>query len=292
MALLERVSQLKAQGLSGDQIIQALRDEGANPRQINEAMGQSEVKSVVSDDPAAGKGEEGMEGMEPSIMGAAPATTTPPAPAAAPPPAIPTPPAQAPLPVAPAPAAPTAPEAYPAEAYPPETYPPEGAPAGAPPEAYPAEGYPQEGYPEEAYPPETYYQQALDIETVRDVAKQVTDESLSQIKTQLADIAKLKTDIKFQVQNMENRLKKIETVISDLQSAILKKIGEYGEAISDISKEMEATQETFTKMVGPLMDKKRGTTKKATEMTSKKAAGEKPQPSKGGRGASFEEYFR
>jgi len=48
MALLERVEQLRSQGMQDPQVIQALQGEGANPQQINEALGQAQVKTEVA----------------------------------------------------------------------------------------------------------------------------------------------------------------------------------------------------------------------------------------------------
>ena len=208
MALLERVNQMQQQGYSNEQISQMLQEEGISPREVSEALSQSQVKSAVNA-PEAGGYAEGEE-------------------------------------------------------------------AGYAPEAG---GYAEGG--------EAYYQQALDTETVRDIANQVVEEELSKIKMELKEMSRLKTDMKFQIQNIDNRLKKIESTISQLQSDIIRKVGEYGEAISDVSNEIKATQDSFSKLVNPLIDKKRKTvsSKKPVKTTKKSNTANKTT-------AGFEEYFR
>ena len=58
MALLERISTMKREGKSSQEIIKTLGEEGVSPRQINEALSQSDIKSAVSTE----------ENMQPSIM--------------------------------------------------------------------------------------------------------------------------------------------------------------------------------------------------------------------------------
>lgn len=47
MSVLEQVSQMKSQGLQESEIITQLRDQGASPRQINDALNQSKIKEAV-----------------------------------------------------------------------------------------------------------------------------------------------------------------------------------------------------------------------------------------------------
>ena len=76
--------------------------------------------------------------------------------------------------------------------------------------------------------------------------------------------------------------------MENLQSAILKKIGDYGGAVQNISKDLQATQESFSKLINPLIDQKRGKPspkiKKSSQTTenSEKSINE----------AGFEDYFR
>ena len=268
MALIERISQMKQQGVSDPEIIRTLREEGNSPREINEAISQSTIKNAVSSD----QGD-----MQQSIMSGSGQNV------AAPPEAAPT--------AAAAPAPQPAPAYQDQGAYADQGYQDQGAYADQ--GAYPAEG----GYQDQG----AYYQQAIDTETIREIASQVTEESLSKLRTRITEITKLKSELKFQIQNIDNRLTKIESTIAQLQSDILKKIGDYGENIENISKEMKATQDSFSKLINPTIDKKRAISPSAKKNATKnivKNTAKKPvakttaKSSSESSGASFEDYFR
>ncbi|HLD38409.1 MAG TPA: hypothetical protein VJA20_03135, partial [Candidatus Nanoarchaeia archaeon] len=72
--------------------------------------------------------------------------------------------------------------------------------------------------------------------------------------------------------NFENRLKKIESIIENLQIKILEKIGSYGQGLESIKKEMTMMQDSFSKtlpiLAKPYMEKsakKVSTSKKKEE---------------------------
>ena len=46
MAVLELLSQMKSKGMSTAQMIQSLKEQGFSPKEINEALSQSEIKST------------------------------------------------------------------------------------------------------------------------------------------------------------------------------------------------------------------------------------------------------
>ena len=48
MAVLEQITQMKTQGLQTPQIIQSLKEQGVSPKEINEALSQSEIKTEVT----------------------------------------------------------------------------------------------------------------------------------------------------------------------------------------------------------------------------------------------------
>lgn len=276
MALLERITTMKQQGISEAQIINTLSEEGVSPREINEALSQSKIKAAVSSD----------EGMQQSVM--TPANTE--------------------QQYAPVPEVPRAkPLTYAQEqtSYPPaqQTYVPQETYAQDQtqyaPEAYPqdqtqyAQGYSQEGY----------YQQGADIETIKDIAKQVVEESLLKMKDELQSLSKMKSDLKFEIQDIENRLVRIENIIQELQTSIIRRMGQYGESIAGISQEIKATQESFSKMINPILDKKRNLSEESSEQTEEgipeqRAERQKPtqkQPSSrttSASGIGVEDYFR
>jgi hypothetical protein len=137
-----------------------------------------------------------------------------------------------------------------------------------------------------------YYSQGLDLETVRDIAKQEIDEKLKIVVDRLAELMKLKTDLKFEIQSIENRLVKVEDIIHELQSAIIRKMGEYGDAVSSIATELKETQKSFSKMVNPIMDKKRGASSEESEEKEEEPRKKEEKNDKNQKGVSFEDYLR
>jgi hypothetical protein len=102
----------------------------------------------------------------------------------------------------------------------------------------------------------------------------------------------LKTEIKFEIQSIENRLVKVEDIIHELQSAIIRKMGEYGDAVSSIATELKETQKSFSKMVNPIMDKKRGASSEESEEKEEEPRKKEEKNDKNQKGVSFEDYLR
>lgn len=242
MALLERINTMKQQGINEVQIINALKEEGISPMEINEAISQMKIKSAVSAEGNAmqqsimAQPQENAQGYAPSAYSPAPTQTYQ------------------------------------------EQYPAQPAPVYAAQSTY-QEQYPQTAYPEQAYAQDqqypaqeqqAYYQQGVDIETSRDIAKQVVEESMQKVKEELASLSKMKSDMKFEMQDIENRIVKIETIIQELQTSIIRRMGQYGESIAGISNEIKATQESFSKMINPILDKKRNMPQKEEEQEPQK----------------------
>lgn len=244
MALLEKITGMKEQGLSDTQIVNSLKEEGISMKEISEALSQARIKSAIYDDSQT-------EQMQPSIMQS-----------------------QNNQPI----------QAVTNQA--------------VAQEQYPQQAYPDPNQPQQYADQTAYYQQGIDIETVREVARQESEETSKKIRSEVESLSKLKTDLKFQIQNIDNRLQKVETIIQELQSAILRKIGEYGEAVSSISNELRSTQESFSKMINPIIDKKRGI-KSEEEAAEKKIDNKKNSKKIANQGrdkkdnsGSFEDYFR
>src|SRR3972149_10093921 len=63
MSVLDQVMDLKAQGMPDYEIARRLQEQGIPPLEINDALGQAQIKSAVSDTGA------GTDGMQPSILG-------------------------------------------------------------------------------------------------------------------------------------------------------------------------------------------------------------------------------
>src|SRR3989344_607531 len=71
MTLLEEVRKMQQQGTSDEQVIQLLREKGTSYRDIADALAQTKIKAAVEEPntiPTSQFQQDGMEGMEPSIM--------------------------------------------------------------------------------------------------------------------------------------------------------------------------------------------------------------------------------
>ena len=272
MALLEKIVSMKQAGMDDQQIVTKLKEEGVSLREINEAISQSRIKEAIYP-------QQITEDMQPSMMPSQEQIVT-----------TPTPDQNQYVMQQP----PQSPQTYNQETY--QQYPQQPIMQDQQMQYYPD----QYGQYQQEYPQDMYYQQGLDIETVREISKQETETAIKTMREELGALEKLKTDIKFQIESIENRLIKIESVIQELQTAIIRKIGEYGENLNSLSGEIRATQESFSKIVNPLIDKKRkiNEDEENEETTSNKKTKKGQTKTREAREAkiketaSFEDYFR
>ncbi len=126
----------------------------------------------------------------------------------------------------------------------------------SPPAQYP-EGSQEYYYPEtpQAYPQESYYPEAsIDTETITEIAEQVVMEKLEKINKKFGNIPAFKIETKEKINNIDERLKKIETSIEKLQQAIIGKIGEFGESTEAVHKDLANLHNTVSKLMNPLID--------------------------------------
>ncbi len=211
MSILEQVMKMKNQGMREREIINELSQSGVSPREINDALKQVQIKNAVSSSI-----EESNE-LEPSIM--------------------PEEEAPAPLPNS---------ETY--KPRPSRTY-----------ESPPQEQYMPQEYPAQAtyQPQEQYYQPesyasspaGIDADTVMEIADQVFSDKIKKFQKQLDTTSEMAVLMQTKVENISERLKKIEATIDKLQIAILEKVGSYGQNLESIKKEMSMMQDSFSKMI-------------------------------------------
>jgi len=228
MGALDQVTQMRGQGIPENQIRDNLMQQGVTPQQITDALAQSQIKSAVAGEAQNPQGE----GMQPSIMdqGALP-----------PPSQVPPQPtyAGATQEVSQAPQQtndfyqPAAPQAY----------------------AQGAETYPQEAYSDE------YAESSTD--TMIEIAEQVFAEKMQKLSKQIKEVDEFKNISETKINNMENRITRIENVMDKLQIDVLKKIGSYGDNLQSIKKEMSMMEGSFGKMMKKTSSpEKRKTSKK------------------------------
>lgn len=111
--------------------------------------------------------------------------------------------------------------------------------------------------PQDFYQPESggYESEGYETDTMIDIAEQVFAEKMSEISKQLSGLKELKTLTGSRIQHIEERLLKIESMMDKLQIEILKKVGSYGDNLQSIKNEMSMMQNSFGKVINPLVDK-------------------------------------
>lgn len=161
-----------------------------------------------------------------------------------------------------------------------------------------------EGYPaQQEYYPQYQEQQSAktDIETINEITEQIVEEKTAEIKKQISSFKNSVEETKAEFERINRRLEKLENNFNEMQTAILRKIGGYGEDIKNIANEMHETQDSFSKILNPLTDNIRELQKITKLHSSKKEeikqeppttkpqqegrSTRKPQP-------GFEEYIR
>jgi hypothetical protein len=234
MAILEKVMQMKQQGMNESQIMGSLMQEGISPREINDAISQSQIKSAALDlnqttypknynESMQNPGQVQSYTMQPSIMDE---------------------PENMPLT--------NSSQDYPSYSEPEQAQVPQFQPPS--PSSVPYEEYSEySGQPYQEYP-EYQVPQQTDIETINDLTEQIVDEKIESIKKQLSTLSQLKEETNSKIEILSQRIDKIEKKFDDIQMSIIGRIGDYGRDIEDISREMHATQESFSKILDPLTD--------------------------------------
>lgn len=190
MGILETIAQMKNQGMMDSEIAESLRQQGITPKNISDALNQSQIKSAVAGEYA-----------EPEDLSRE--------------------------------------EYIPSQQYQtqevPENYSPQ--------EQNYQEYYPQQGY--ENYGSAQPYSQT---DSMMDVAEQVFEEKTKKIQKQLDDSEHFKNIALIQMQNISERLKRLESIFDQLQTAVIEKVGNYGKDISSLKKEVGMVEDSFTKL--------------------------------------------
>ncbi|MEK6875761.1 MAG: hypothetical protein AABX30_03685 [Nanoarchaeota archaeon] len=219
MGVLDQVMYLKNQGVSEDEIIRNLQQQGISPKIISDALGQADVKRAISssEDPMT-------EEMQPSILQeeseAVPSS-----------------------------------QDQPLETYQPQQLTRE---ISSPQQYSPQEYIPQEQYyqPQEQYQDYSSQPQysgggyGFDTDTIIEISEQVFSEKIKILQEQISSMNEFKVITNAKIENIAARLKRIEAIIDKLEIAILGKIGSYAGSIDSIKKEMSMMQDSFSKMIG------------------------------------------
>jgi len=240
MTILEQITKMKEQGKGEEEIIGSLREQGVAPKAINDALNQARIKSAVSDSETDQQQFNREIGMAPSSDD---------------------PSFEPPL----APVAGQTKDVSEAEFY---------SPQPQQQEFYPQqEANEQQYYQNSGYENQGYANASFDSNTMIEIAEQIFAEKISPIKRQLEDLNEFKVLTQTKLNSVEERTKRIEALMDKLQLAILDKIGSYGRNLESIKKEMTMMEDSFGKLVNPLVEKasaKHHTTKTTSRKTHKR----------------------
>lgn len=264
MAALERVNQLKKEGLKESEIISRLKEEGYSPMKINDALNQSKIKEAVSTNQNENTtNTKGNPQMIPSIMGNEQEENNDSFDQRVPTPYenqndnVPSP--QGGYTSSPSPEPQDDYSAYtPQDTYTPQT--PQDSNYGG----YSDYGnYYDEGYSDEpanAYSPSANYSMSSD--TMIEIAEQVFSEKMKKIEETIKELKEFKTIFTSKVEDIDSRLKRMEKYFDSMQVSIINKVGDFGKNINTLQKEVAMIEESFSKMVNDITDHKSKTNHK------------------------------
>lgn len=206
MGILDQIMQMKNQGMSDNEILVNLQQQGVSPREINNALNQFQIKNAVSGEseiPFPGEGQ---------VRGDyAPSTQ--------------------------------------------ETY--ERTPKNAEQYSQPYAQQTQEFYPQGAYggyQSAEAYPTTTSTDTIIELAEQVFSEKIKNIQKQSDQMTEFKTLTQTKLDDLLERIKRMESMIDRLQITILEKISSYGKGFEQTKKEVEMIQDSFGKMVNKIAD--------------------------------------
>jgi hypothetical protein len=103
----------------------------------------------------------------------------------------------------------------------------------------------QDPYGAEAYPMYQPYQEAMSSDVITEISEQIVNERLSALQDKIEKILDMRTVVEANMTNLNDRLKRMEKIVDQMQVSILKKVGEYMTDIQDVKKELEETQKSF-----------------------------------------------
>jgi len=233
MGTLERVMGMRQEGKSEAQIIEELKQQGISPKEINDSLSQSDIKSEIASQPL----------QQPDSMQQPPMQQ---------PPAMQQPPMQQPdlmqddspipqLIVPPAPNPTEIPQSQPMQEQPPQQPPPYESQLMNSTDQVQYQDSPQEYYQE--------YQQS-NVETMNEISEQIFEEKIYDIREKISSFSKFQEGAKTEIDLLTKKINKIEKDLNEMQMAIIRRVGEYGEDIKNISKELKVTQDSFSKVIG------------------------------------------
>lgn len=227
MGVLEKISRMRDEGHTDEDIASQLKEKGVSPKEINDAFNQAKIKSAVSEGQDFGDFEVPQQNQSPQSSQSPPTS----------------------------PGSQDQDEGYYQESqneYEEDPYTPQPIQE----EQYSQYPSQSQGYDEyspqqnqgDYYPQEQYSYGSANTDTIIEISEQVFSEKIERIRKKIEDFEEFRVLSETKLQNISERLKRIESIIDKLQISILDKIGSYGDNLSSIKKEMSMMQDSFRKI--------------------------------------------
>ncbi len=218
MSTLERINELKKEGLNENKIFDKLREEGVSPMEIKDSFDQLSIKNAVSSENSL----ENNNTMEENYMPSTPEEDS-------------------------------QNSGYPDQSYTENTQYPEQNFAQAQEEYYSPQAY-QGDYSQQGY--------GVDTSTIMEISEQVFAEKTQETEKQINKITEFMNLAESRISDTDKRLERIERIIDNLQIKILEQVGNYGNNLNNIKKEMEMMQDSFSKTLPKFAESYEAKTKK------------------------------
>lgn len=101
-------------------------------------------------------------------------------------------------------------------------------------------------YGAEAYPMYQPYPEAMGSDMITEISEQIVEEKLAGLQDKLERVLDMRTIVEANMLNLNDRLKRMEKIVDQMQVSILKKVGQYLTDVQDVKKELHETQRSFT----------------------------------------------
>jgi hypothetical protein len=194
MGILERVIEMQQQGMPDGEIINSLRNEGIQPKEINDSIAQARIKMAVSQEASAPEGYQE-----------------------------------------------SAPQQYI--------------------EPLPEQEALQQNYPQYSEAPQAYSNQGayleqggMSVETISEIVDRIVSEKIREINSKIKSVSDFKTKTEEEINEIKDRVKRIELSMDNLQRAVISKVGEVGQSNVLVHKDLDNLHNTVSKLMNPLID--------------------------------------
>lgn len=198
MVQVDRIVQMQQQGMSDNDIIRTLKNEGITPKEISDSIAQAKIKMAVSQEDAYQESYS-----QPAAQ-------------------------EQPAPVQ---------QQYQEQQY--AQYPDQ--------QQYADQGGQQYYYPDQGG-------QSMSIETITEIVDRILSEKLKELNQKIKPVIDFRNKAEEDINDIKDRLKRIESTIDNLQRAIIGKVGEFGQSTALIHKDLDNLHGTVSKLMNPLID--------------------------------------